>query len=196
VEARDNLVAQTNKIAAELGPEFRGLNFVEGNILDYFSLDLPTKREEVAGRSWNEQLGGEKVGEKKGEETVGGKIGGKGVQGEAQTGTQEGDKWVDSVKKVEKTLRSKDKKASLDSNKMDVLIALHACDTATDDAIWCGIQGGAQIIGTALNDLQLSSANLLYRRFILFSIALCDLVLLYVVQYCFLFSNVVLCSVM
>ena len=32
---------------------------------------------------------------------------------------------------------------------MDVLIALHACDTATDDAIWCGIQSGARVIVTA-----------------------------------------------
>jgi Methyltransferase domain len=167
VEARDNLVAQTNKIAAELGSEFRGLNFVEGNILDYFGLDLPTKREEVAGRSWNEQLGSEKEGEKEGEkgekrgeekveEKVGGKIGVKRAQGEAQTGIQGGDKWVENMKKVEKTLRSKDKKASLESNKMDVLIALHACDTATDDAIWCGIQGGAQIIGIVLNCLKVS----------------------------------------
>ena len=35
------------------------------------------------------------------------------------------------------------------SNDMDVLIALHACDTATDDAIWCGIQSGARVIVTA-----------------------------------------------
>ena len=35
------------------------------------------------------------------------------------------------------------------NNNMDVLIALHACDTATDDAIWCGIQSGARVIVTA-----------------------------------------------
>ena len=35
------------------------------------------------------------------------------------------------------------------NNDMDVLIALHACDTATDDAIWCGIQSGARVIVTA-----------------------------------------------
>jgi Methyltransferase domain len=136
-------VAQTNKIAMELGPEFRGLNFVEGNILDYFGLDLPTKREEAAGRSWTEN-----EGENEGE---------KGVQGAGQGGAQAKDKWVDNVKKVEKSFRSKDNKASIESNKMDVLIALHACDTATDDAIWCGIQGGAQIIGIILNHLKLPS---------------------------------------
>lgn len=32
---------------------------------------------------------------------------------------------------------------------LDVLIALHACDTATDDAIYRGIQAGAQLIVTA-----------------------------------------------
>jgi hypothetical protein len=31
----------------------------------------------------------------------------------------------------------------------DVLIALHACDVATDEAIWSGIRSGAQIIVTA-----------------------------------------------
>lgn len=31
----------------------------------------------------------------------------------------------------------------------DVLIALHACDTATDDAIWTGIQSNARIIVVA-----------------------------------------------
>ena len=142
-------MAQTNKIATELGSEFRGLNFVEGNILDYFSLDLPTKRADIEGRSWSEQIGRERVG---GVEREGGE--------EAEGGGQGGDKWTDNVKKVEKTLRSKDKvkdkKSFLESNKMDVLIALHACDTATDDAIWCGIQGGAQIIGIILNHLNSS----------------------------------------
>jgi SAM-dependent methyltransferase len=33
--------------------------------------------------------------------------------------------------------------------RIDMLIALHACDTATDDAIYKGIQAGAQIIVTA-----------------------------------------------
>lgn len=33
--------------------------------------------------------------------------------------------------------------------KLDVLIALHACDTATDDAIWQGIRAGAEIIVVA-----------------------------------------------
>ena len=32
---------------------------------------------------------------------------------------------------------------------VDVLIALHACDTATDDALWCGMRNGARVIVTA-----------------------------------------------
>ena len=34
-------------------------------------------------------------------------------------------------------------------NNMDILIALHACDTATDDSIWYGIQRNSSIIVTA-----------------------------------------------
>lgn len=34
-------------------------------------------------------------------------------------------------------------------DKLDVLIALHACDTATDDAIYKGIKGGAELIVVA-----------------------------------------------
>ncbi|KAL1528958.1 hypothetical protein AB1Y20_010280 [Prymnesium parvum] len=33
--------------------------------------------------------------------------------------------------------------------RVDVLIALHACDTATDDALWCGIARGARVVVTA-----------------------------------------------
>lgn len=32
---------------------------------------------------------------------------------------------------------------------VDILIALHACDTATDDALWCGISNGARVIVVA-----------------------------------------------
>jgi hypothetical protein len=39
--------------------------------------------------------------------------------------------------------------ASYPKSKMDMLIALHACDTATDDAIYQGITSGAEIIITA-----------------------------------------------
>ena len=34
-------------------------------------------------------------------------------------------------------------------SELDVLIALHACDIATDDALWCGITNGARIIVVA-----------------------------------------------
>jgi hypothetical protein len=32
---------------------------------------------------------------------------------------------------------------------VDILVALHACDTATDEAIYCGIRTGAAVIVTA-----------------------------------------------
>ena len=32
---------------------------------------------------------------------------------------------------------------------IDVLLALHACDTATDDALWCGVKSGAAVIVVA-----------------------------------------------
>ena len=119
---------ETNNIAGRLGPEFNGLRFVKGDILDYFGLDLPGRRVERGV-----------VGESKTDRDSGG--GGEG-------GDVEGDeKWNDTVKKIDKTVKRSSLKSRVESNKMDVLIALHACDTATDDAIWCGIQGGAQIIG-------------------------------------------------
>ena len=37
----------------------------------------------------------------------------------------------------------------IQEERMDVLIALHACDTATDDAIYCGVKAGAKMILTA-----------------------------------------------
>ena len=36
-----------------------------------------------------------------------------------------------------------------DDSSLDILIALHACDTATDDALWCAISEDADIIVTA-----------------------------------------------
>lgn len=36
-----------------------------------------------------------------------------------------------------------------DGDKIDVLMALHACDIATDEAIFCGIQSGARVVVTA-----------------------------------------------
>ena len=32
---------------------------------------------------------------------------------------------------------------------IDILVALHACDTATDEAIYCGVRTGAAVIVTA-----------------------------------------------
>ena len=35
-----------------------------------------------------------------------------------------------------------------DGGGLDVLVALHACDTVTDDALWCGITNHARVIVT------------------------------------------------
>lgn len=129
MEARDNLVKQTNSIARNLGSEFSGLSFVEGNILDYFSLDLPSKNidDKIAAVGGDVEVEKRSSGDDNGEQTA--------------------ENWEKIVKGAMRSLRKKSRKEYLESNKMDVLIALHACDTATDDAIWCGIQAGAQIIG-------------------------------------------------
>ena len=76
VDMRPKLVAEINNIATELGPEFEGLRFTTGNIMD---------------------------------------------KGDVRP----------------------------DEDKLDILIALHACDTATDDSIWYGIRTNANIIVTA-----------------------------------------------
>ena len=129
MEARDNLVKQTNSIARNLGSEFSGLSFVEGNILDYFSLDLPSKNLDY------------KIAAREGDVEVA-------KRGSCDDNEEHiTENWEKSVKGAMRNLRKKSKREYLESNKMDVLIALHACDTATDDAIWCGIQAGAQIIG-------------------------------------------------
>jgi Methyltransferase domain len=122
-------VKQTNSIARNLGSEFSGLSFVEGNILDYFSLDLPSKN--LDGKIAAGEGDVEVVKRGSGDDNE-----------EQNTGN-----WEKSVKGAMRNLRKKSRKEYLESNKMDILIALHACDTATDDAIWCGIQAGAQIIG-------------------------------------------------
>ena len=98
------------------------MSFIEGSILDYFSLDLPGRRKPAADRVVEEK-------------------------GDVDSENSGSGNWDDSVRKAEKTFNKRGKKHLIEKNKMDVLIALHACDTATDDAIWCGIQGGAQIIG-------------------------------------------------
>lgn len=46
-------------------------------------------------------------------------------------------------------LQNRQEASNITSNDFNILIALHACDTATDDAIWSGIQSGADLIVVA-----------------------------------------------
>ena len=56
------------------------------------------------------------------------------------SGDGDGDGGGDSAAELQEA------RGSLGGNEpVDCLIALHACDTATDDALWCGINNGAQI---------------------------------------------------
>merc|ERR1712118_216522 len=87
IELRGDLVAETNGIAADLGPEFEGLRFQESSIAEYL-----TEHNNAGGDS--------------------------------------------------------DRSDDGDDEKL-VLITLHACDTATDDALWAGIQNRAETIITA-----------------------------------------------
>lgn len=43
----------------------------------------------------------------------------------------------------------KEKKHGKEDDAIGILIALHACDTATDDALWSGICSGADLIVVA-----------------------------------------------
>jgi hypothetical protein len=114
IEARPALVGQTNKIALNLGQDFQNLKFIEGNIQDYYNLNLNKKNENV----------------------------------EILENVLGNDLEINLETKIKKVLMESNTDLS-EENKMDVLIALHACDTATDDAIWAGIRGGASIIVTA-----------------------------------------------
>ena len=97
---------------------------MKGNILDYFMLELPKKKSDSIADCEEKEEKEEKE-----------------------------DDWDENVKKATRTVKRTSIKSRIEDNKMDILIALHACDTATDDAIWCGIQGGAQIICKSLDKI-------------------------------------------
>lgn len=50
---------------------------------------------------------------------------------------------------LDSSLSTSDDKNTNSSSSLNVLIALHACDTATDDALWSGIQRGCDVIVVA-----------------------------------------------
>ena len=60
-----------------------------------------------------------------------------------------GDPFRGSLLFVEGTIESYMTDRQNENDLVDVMIALHACDTATDDALWCAIRQNAQVIVTA-----------------------------------------------
>ena len=107
MEARDGLVAETNRISKNLGTEFLGLNFVKGDILDFSGLELPVKRVE---RDMTDIIAGSgRRGRGEIDEDAGG-VGGEGGEGEEAN-------WNENVKKAERTV----KRGKLKTNKMNVL---------------------------------------------------------------------------
>lgn len=61
----------------------------------------------------------------------------------------DGDPAFSSLRFVESTIEDYLRSSVEEGLEVDVLIALHACDTATDDALWCGVKNGARVIVTA-----------------------------------------------
>ena len=109
-------MAQTNAIAEGLGEAFTGLSFVEGRIADYPSLDLSPSPS--ASRGGQDATAGEAAssGFAAAPRVTGGKAAAAGLPPLPPAAPSPS--------------------SSSSSRSMDVLIALHACDTATDDAIW------------------------------------------------------------
>jgi len=114
-QARAALVAQTNAIAEGLGEAFTGLSFVEGRIAEYPSLDLSPSPS--ASRGGQDATAGEAASSRfsAAPRVTGGKAAAAGLPPLPPAAPSS---------------------SSSSSRNMDVLIALHACDTATDDAIW------------------------------------------------------------
>ena len=127
VELRRDLVQETNKIARGLGPGiFEGLRFEEAAIADYVHAQSTASigaDEKIPGVPTTTESGlGNGDNDNNDDEEEGG-----GGGGEEESKESEG--------------------ALLPP--LEVLVALHACDTATDDALWAGLQGGAHVIVTA-----------------------------------------------
>ena len=119
VELRPAIVQEVEGIARRLGPSFDGLRFGEGAIASLLPMPRPPTQpgsgtaaeaaDAVAGEAAGEAAAAEGPGAE-GDEKDGG-------TGDAKDGAKDG--------------------ATGGVEELDVLIALHACDTATDDALWC-----------------------------------------------------------
>ena len=127
VEMRSDLVAEMNQIAAGLDG-FSGLRFECSSVAQFLG-------KAISGTQQHSDLS---------DQAISGTQQHSDLSDQAISGTQQHldlsvapflDQWRVSA-------RAK-------GSELDVLIALHACDIATDDALWCGITNGARIIVVA-----------------------------------------------
>ena len=112
VELRPAIVQEVEGIARRLGPSFDGLTFGEGAIASLLPIPQPNERPPASSD---------------GGAVAAGRLAGEGAKEVAAA----------EASGAEGTVRGRVKGGvRLEEQELDVLIALHACDTATDDALW------------------------------------------------------------
>jgi hypothetical protein len=144
VEQRAELVCRTAQVARELGEEFEGLSFVQASLAEYIARAPGVDSEGGASgtKCRNEGIPGIALHEK--EEGIQGKLHLQRLLQMAEVVSKKDASTQSLHAGVDTQGNAKD--CSAGAAKVDVLIALHACDTATDEAIWYGIQAGAEVI--------------------------------------------------
>jgi hypothetical protein len=122
VELRRDLVAETNAIARGLGPgsAFDGLRFEEAAIADYVAAQASAASAIAAASS-----------------SAAAAAAAAAAATAASTKGAAARDHPDLLLPLEVL------------PPLEVLVALHACDTATDDALWAGLQSGAHVLVTA-----------------------------------------------
>lgn len=131
VEARPALVSQCQETARRLGPDYEGLRFVAGDIGEFASAGAEGGVEREAEAEEAEAVG---------RAVARGGCGGAGTTASAAAA---------APSHAPSAPLGADGSVGKDSMDMDVLIALHACDVATDLAIFSGIARGAAVIVTS-----------------------------------------------
>jgi hypothetical protein len=123
---RSDLVAEMNQIAAGLDG-FSGLRFECSSVAQFLG-------KAISGTQQHSDLS---------DQAISGTQQHSDLSDQAISGTQQhSDSSVAPFLERRVSARAK-------GSELDVLIALHACDIATDDALWCGITNGARIIVVA-----------------------------------------------
>jgi hypothetical protein len=133
VEQRPELVRRTAQVARGLGEEFAGLSFVQASLAEYIA-GSPERVAEGARSCSDLRRERQVVASSQAEFNLHGLL-----------------EMAGHVAKKKEHL-AQSLCASMNATTVapvDVLIALHACDTATDEAIWYGIQAGAEVIVVA-----------------------------------------------